>query len=58
MLSFWEKDFDSSIDKHFEFLQKNIENQQNYSSKFSEIFQEMDILKNEDNEYNEELKDK
>ena len=54
MLSFWEKDFDSSIDKHFEFLQKNIENQQNYSSKFSEIFQEMDILKNEDNENNEE----
>ena len=52
MLSFWEKDFDSSIDKHFEFLRGNIENQQNYNSKFSEIFQEMDILKNEDNENN------
>ena len=54
MLSFWEKDFDSSIDKHFEFLQKNIENQENYSLKFSEIFQEMDILQNEDNENNKE----
>jgi len=54
MLSFWEKDFNNSIDKHIEFLQKNIENQDNYSSKFIEIFQEMDILHSEDNEESRE----
>ena len=38
MLSFWEKDFTSSIDKHLDFLSKNIEDQNSYNSKFSEIF--------------------
>ena len=54
MLSFWEKDFDKTINKHFEFLKKNLENQNNYSSRFSEIFQEMNIFPNEDNEENQE----
>ena len=27
MLSFWEKDFTSSIDKHLDFLNKNLEDQ-------------------------------
>ncbi len=50
MLSFWEKDFEKSISKHINFLKENIENQNIYSSKFSEIFQEMDIFQNEENE--------
>ncbi len=50
MLSFWEKDFDDSINQHFEFLKDNLENQEVYSSKFSEIFQEMDIFQTEENE--------
>ena len=54
ILSFWEKDFDSSINKHFKFLKTNLENQNNYSSKFSEILQEMDIFQNEDNEETQE----
>ncbi len=55
ILSFWEKDFENSIDKHLNFLKKNLENQENYSSKFSEILQEMDIFQNEENnEINEE----
>ncbi len=53
MLSFWEKDFESSIDKHLDFLNKNLENQDNYSSKFSEIFQEMDVFNSDDEESNE-----
>ena len=57
ILSFWEKDFDSSINKHFKFLKTNLENQNNYSSKFSEIFQEMDIFQNEDNEETQEEND-
>ena len=38
MLSFWQKDFENSIDKHLDFLKDNLENQRIYSSKFSEIF--------------------
>lgn len=52
-LSFWEKDFDLSIEKHIDFLSKNLENQNNYSQKFSEIFQNMDIFQ-KDNEENKE----
>ena len=44
MLSFWEKDFDESIDKHFDFLNKNLEDQNNYSLKFSEILENMDVF--------------
>ncbi len=54
MLNFWEKDFDKSINKHIEFLKRNLENQNIYSSRFSEIFKEMDIFPNEDNEENKE----
>jgi cobaltochelatase CobT len=54
MLHFWEKDFDQSITKHMKFLKENFENQSIYSSKFSEIFKEMDIFQNEDNEETKE----
>ena len=47
MLNFWEKDFEKSIGKHKKFLQENLENQDNYSYKFSEILDEMDIFQNE-----------
>jgi cobaltochelatase CobT len=49
MLDFWEKDFNESISKHIDFLNKNLENQHNYSSKFSEIFKKMNIFNNEEN---------
>ena len=54
ILSFWEKDFDQSISKHVQFLKDNMEDQNKYSSKFSEILQEMDIFQTEDNEENNE----
>ena len=58
MLSFWENDFDKAIDKHIEFLKENLEYQNNYSSKFSEILREMEIFQNEENEKtNEENQD-
>tara|TARA_B110000305_G_scaffold81089_1_gene91188 strand:- start:632 stop:2440 length:1809 start_codon:yes stop_codon:yes gene_type:complete len=53
ILSFWEKDFNSSIGEHIDFLNKNMENQDNYSSKFSEILQNLDVLSSS-NEKNEE----
>ena len=53
-LNFWEKDFDKSIKKHFNFLNENLENQKIYSSKFSEILQDMDIFDTEETEENKE----
>ena len=37
MLNFWEKDFEQSIEKHKKFLQENLEDQNNYSSRFSKF---------------------
>ena len=55
MLNLWEKDFDKSIFEHIEFFNQNLENQNVYGSKFSQILQEMDIFHSEENE---EKKDK
>ena len=54
MLSFWEKDFDQSINEHIKFLKENLEDQNKYSSKFSEILEEMNIFETEENEETEE----
>ncbi len=54
ILSFWEKEFDQSINKHIKFLKENFENQSTYSSRFSKILQEMDIFQTEDNEQTKE----
>ena len=62
MLSFWEKDFNESIGKYFNFLNENLENQNNYSLKFTEILEGMDIFnsnteednKDDDNEENKQ----
>ena len=53
ILSFWEKDFNSSIEKHIDFLTKNMEDQNNYSSKFTEILESMNVLSS-NNEKNDE----
>ena len=60
MLGFWEKDFTSSIDKHLDFLNKNLEDQDNYNLKFSEILQNMNVFNsnNDENEKNDDEKDK
>ena len=51
ILSFWEYDFEKSIGKHIKFLKDNLTNQDIYSLRFSEIFKNMDIFQNEnDNE--------
>ena len=57
ILSFWKKDFDSSLSNHIKFLHKNIENQEIYNSKFSEILEKMDIFDTQnENEENESQK--
>ncbi len=54
MLYFWEKDFEKSIEKHKEFLLNNLEDQNIYCSRFSQILEEMDIFQNEDDEKKED----
>ena len=54
MLNFWEKDFDKALENHIDFLKENLESQDKYSSKFSEILQEMDIFQNEETEEKKE----
>ena len=54
MLNFWKEDFDNSISDHIDFLKENLESQENYSSKFSKILQEMDIFQSEENNETEE----
>ena len=57
ILSFWKKDFDSSLSNHIKFLHKNIEDQEIYNSKFSEILKKMDIFDTQnENEENESQK--
>ena len=50
MLDFWEKDFDQAIEKHIKFLKENLEFQDKYSAKFSEILKNMEIFQSEQNE--------
>ena len=54
MLDFWKKDFDDAIYKHIDYLKENLESQSEYSSKFSEILQEMKIFVTEENDDNNE----
>ncbi|MDC3036529.1 cobalamin biosynthesis protein CobT [Candidatus Pelagibacter sp.] len=54
MLMFWEKEFDNAIEKHINFLKENLELQNKYSLKFSEILEEMEIFQNDENEENRE----
>ncbi len=57
ILSFWEKDFDNSFNKHIKYLNNNLENQETYNSKFSEILQNMEIFDSENNEDNQKTQD-
>jgi len=54
MLSFWEKDFDQSINKHIKFLKDNFEDQNIYNSRFSKILQDIEIFQTEDTQKTKE----
>ena len=57
ILSYWEKDFQNSFHEHIEYLYKNLENQNSYNSKFSEILQNMEIFETENNEEKEQTEE-
>ena len=56
ILSYWEDEFDISIGKHLKFLIKNLENQELYNSKFSELIENLEIFDDENDDINEEDK--
>ena len=47
ILSYWEEDFKNSFNKHIKYLYNNLENQEVYNSKFSEILKNMEIFDSE-----------
>ena len=54
ILSYWENDFDKSLKKHINFLLENLENQDIYNSKVSEILQNLDIFDDTNESKNKE----
>ena len=54
MLNFWENDFNKAIEKDIDFLKDNLESQDVYSSRFSEILQKMDIFQTDENDETQE----
>ncbi len=54
ILSFWDDDFKKTFGKHLNYLKQNLENQELYSSKFSEILRELDFLENDEEKKNDE----
>ncbi len=57
ILSFWEKELKESFDKHLSYLDKNLDNQENYNSKFSEILENMEIFDNDENDEKKEAQE-
>ena len=55
-LGFWEEDFKNSLDEHINFLKNNLEDQELFNSKFSEILESMEIFETEKNDENKETK--
>ena len=54
ILSYWENDFDKSLKKHINFLLENLENQDIYNSKVSEILENLDIFDDTNESKNQE----
>ncbi len=54
ILSFWKDEFKNSFGKHLNYLKKNIEDQELFSSKFTKILDELEFSENEQEEKNEE----
>ena len=57
VLNYWNDDFKKSFDKHINYLKENLENQEVYNSKFSEILQNMEIFDSEESQENKEKKE-
>ncbi len=54
ILSYWQEEFESSFKNHLSYLMENIENQENFNSKLSEILQQMKIFDSENDEQDQD----
>ena len=50
ILNLWDEEFKKNFDKHINYLNKNLENQELYNSKFSELLENLEIFDSEENE--------
>ena len=57
ILSYWEEDFKNSFNQHLKYLYQNLENQEVYNSKLSEILQNMEIFESENIEDKEQAQE-
>ncbi len=53
ILSFWRQELHDAFDKHIKFFQNNLQNQEIFNSKISEILKEMDLFENNDETQND-----
>ena len=58
ILSYWEKEFDECISDHIDFFNKNIENQEIYNKKFSEIIESMNLMDSNDETQDKDSQEK
>ena len=57
VLNYWRKDFDKSFFDHLNYLEQNIQNQEKYNSKFSQLLEKMDIFQNSQDQQNNQSQD-
>ena len=57
VLNFWRKDFDKSFKNHLNYLEQNIENQNNYNLKFSNLLEKMGIFDENQNQQSNQNQD-
>tara|TARA_B100000963_G_scaffold132719_1_gene115562 strand:- start:2255 stop:4066 length:1812 start_codon:yes stop_codon:yes gene_type:complete len=57
VLNYWRKDFDKNFCNHLNYLEQNIENQDRYNSRFSQLLEKMDILQNSQDQQNSQNED-
>ncbi len=54
ILSYWNHELKTSFDKHLEYLKKNLEDQESYNEKFSELLEEMKVFDSENDDEKKE----
>jgi len=57
VLSYWRKDFDKHLIDHLSYLERNIEHQDIYNLRFSQLLEKMDIFENTQDHHNSENQD-
>ena len=57
ILGHWRKDFDKNFNDHLSYLEQNIDNQDDYNSKFSKLLEKMELFENTQDQENSQKHD-